>query len=265
MADFLAFAVNMNVINLLNAFLPPGAGELIVIFGLLAGLIVGGLMLNIHRATRGLMTNMWTAKRTGKPLAIIPFLDGLLYTEVLTTDKVTDGRFKFKDKYTWFIYPEGIGMWAAGIAYTILVPELCVNMTLNQMASWLRKKALVMQYRLVVEQKDAEGKPVLNPDGSPVLIEIQDPSVEQVRAKIMEASRIPSAASAETRVNQTAAIMFANKAKDEGNKFEKYGPWVILGLGLLLAIVILNSQPQHVVLENAQTAANVVANATSLV
>jgi hypothetical protein len=237
---------------------------------MVGGLVAAGLLLQITRASRGFLTKIWQAKRTGLCIAIIPFYDSLPHFEMLTEKNVKDGVFKYKERYSWFIIKEGVSLWFAGVNVTILVPDLCFNMTLAQLGDWVKKKVITQQYTFM--QPIVNTEVITQEDGTQVekqtiigYEKVDSPTLKMVEQELMSGDRVPNSASATSLINKAANMMFSDKLKKTDNNFLKeHGGLVLIILAIILAIVVIMTQTHDIKCVFDQ-APRIAANATELI
>lgn len=138
---FLEIAQQFNIINMINLFAPAGIGEIVVLVLCGLALIVVFLFLQILKATRMYIWNMYEAYRTGGTLLILPMDDGKVYTDVAKPEQSTYMRESATPQKSWALKQEGIGQLIPGVMYSLLLPDIGVGLTYHQLGYMARDKS----------------------------------------------------------------------------------------------------------------------------
>lgn len=123
----------LNIIDLFNIVLPSGGGELLILFIFLAFWFETAAILVFYVLAKENGLYEVLCRIRGMNLGIIP-LSGGRSIKVLINPK--DSRFKLGDDYTWILKSDEFQPLSNGVMFTILHPELDVNVSINSLVKF---------------------------------------------------------------------------------------------------------------------------------
>lgn len=249
--DLETIGAGLNLATVFDSFLPKGAGNIIVSLLLLGGLITFLKLNDINRSTKGLLTNIVEAKKTGKTLVLMPIEGGLLNSALMPSE-LKDGKYTL-GKLSWTITEAGKGLLLPGVEYTVLVENIGTNMTITQMASMIIKGAYVVSH--YPNKEDVEK----NPTRYDVNL------FNEVVKQLQQFTYIPSAAAVESAIMKAANMqlpkLMANKNRTESMIF-----WIIVLIIVFIGgYFLITSKPPteiRISLDQAKALASYTINST---